>query len=101
MNSILPWSLLLLPLLAATVIVLVTKPFPGLSSFISVTAVLGSFICSCILFATPNLRAPEFTWLDLRPVLYVPLGCVLDDLSRTMLLLVTGIGAIIHVYSLG
>src|SRR5204862_3344222 len=41
------------------------------------------------------------TWVDLRPVLYVPLGFVLDDLTRTMLVLVTGIGALIHIYSLG
>src|SRR3954464_6607886 len=29
------------------------------------------------------------------------LGLVIDNLSRTMLLLVTGIGALIHIYSLG
>ena len=99
--SALPWSILLLPFLAAVFIVLFTKSRPGLSSFISVTAVLGCFAGSCVVFATPDIRALELTWIDLRPVFYVPLGFVLDDLTKTMLLLVTGVGALIHIYSLG
>jgi NADH-quinone oxidoreductase subunit L len=101
MSSALPWYILLLPFLAAVVIILLTKSYRGLSSFISVAAVLGSFVCSCLVFARPNLRSLELTWIDLRPVLYVPLGFVLDDLSKTMLLIVTGVGALIHIYSLG
>ncbi len=101
MMSALPWIILLLPLVAAAVIALVTKPWPGLSAFISVTAALAGFVMSCFVFATPDLQTFELTWLDLKPVLYVPIGFVLDDLARTMLLLVTGVGALIHVYSLG
>jgi NADH-quinone oxidoreductase subunit L len=101
MTSALPWLILLLPFFAAAVIVLFTKSLPSLSSFISVGAVLVSFVFSCIVFATPDIQALELTWLDLRPVLFVPLGLVLDDLTKTMLVLVTGIGALIHVYSLG
>jgi NADH-quinone oxidoreductase subunit L len=101
MSSALPWYVLLLPFFAAVAIVLITKSYRGLSSFISVAAVLGSFACSCVVFVMPNIRALELTWIDLRPVFYVPLGLVLDDLSRTMLVLVTGIGALIHIYSLG
>jgi NADH-quinone oxidoreductase subunit L len=99
--SAFPWYILLLPFFAAVVIVLFTKSFPGLSSFISVAAVLASFVLSCAVFVTPHLEAPGLTWLDLRPVLYVPLGLILDELTRTMLVLVTGIGALIHIYSLG
>ena len=99
--SLLPWYILLLPFCAAALIVLFTRSLPGLSSFISVAAVLASFASSCIVFATPPLETLELTWLDLRPVLYVPLGFVLDDLTKTMLVLVTGIGALIHIYSLG
>lgn len=101
MSSSLPWVLLLLPFFAAVAIVLLTKSFRGLSSLISVFATVVSFVCSCIIFARPNIQAVEFTWIDLRPVLYVPLGFVLDDLTKTMLVLVTGIGSIIQVYSLG
>src|SRR3954464_15147789 len=99
--SALPWYILLLPLLAAVVIVVFTRSFPGLSSFISVGAVLGSFVCSCLVFAQPAIKTFELSWIDLRPVLYVPLGFVLDNLAKTMLLLVTGIGGLIYVYLLG
>jgi len=100
-SALLPWYILLLPLIAAALIVLLTKSRPGLSSFVSVAAVLASFAMSCVVFATPNIQPIELTWIDLKPILYVPLGFVLDDLAKTMLLLVTGIGAVIHVYSLG
>src|SRR4051812_30367401 len=99
--SALPWYVLLLPLFSAAVIVLLTKRSPGLSSFISVTAALAGFAGSCLIFATADLQPLELTWIDLKPVLFVPLGFVLDDLAKTMLLLVTGVGALIHVYSLG
>ena len=97
----LPWYVLLLPLFAAAVIILFTQRSPGLSSFISVGAALAGFAGSCVIFATADLQPIELTWIDLKPVLYVPLGFVLDDLAKTMLLLVTGVGAVIHVYSLG
>lgn len=101
MNSTLPWFVLLLPFAAAVVIVLFAKPYHTLGSIISVGAALIGFICSCIVFLKPNMQTVELTWIDLRPVLYVPLGLLLDNLSRTMLVLVTGIGALIHIYSLG
>ena len=94
----LPWYILLLPLLSAIVITLFTHSSRGASSFISVVAVLVSFTCSCLVFAMSDISAPALTWIDLRPFFWVPLGLVLDDLSKTMLLLVTGIGALIHIY---
>lgn len=101
MNSSLPWFVLLLPFAAAVAIVLFPKPYPTLSSFVSVSVSLIGFICSCIVFLKPHMQTLEMTWIDLRPVLYVPLGLLLDDLSRTMLVLVSGIGALIQIYSLG
>ena len=101
MKSLLPWYILLLPLVSAVVITLVTHSSRVVSSYISVVAALVGFCCSCVVFAIHDISAPALTWLALPPLLSVPLGLVLDDLSKTMLLLVTGIGAVIHVYSLG
>jgi NADH-quinone oxidoreductase subunit L len=101
MSNTLPWFILLLPLVAAALIALVAKEWPGLSAFISVSAALAGFALSCFVFATPGIQSLELTWLDMRPVLYVPIGFALDDLARAMLVLVTGVGAVIHVYSLG
>src|SRR5436309_10566772 len=98
MKSILPWLILLAPLCSAAVITLFTL---RLSSFISIAAVFVSFICSCFMFARAGMPAPQFTWIDVRGVLTIPLGLTLDQLSRMMLVLVSGVGAVIHVYSLG
>ena len=101
MNSLLPWCALLLPLVAAIAITLFTLRFKALSSFLSVAAVLGSFGCSCLIFGSSSISAPAFTWIDISGVFQVPLGLVLDNLSKTMLVLVSGVGSLIHIYSLG
>ncbi|MDQ2867857.1 MAG: NADH-quinone oxidoreductase subunit L [Verrucomicrobiota bacterium] len=100
-TSSLPWYALLIPLLASAIIVLFTQRARTLSAMISVAAVLLSFLCSCLIFARPEITATEIPWIEMRGLLHVPLGFVLDQLSKTMLLLVTGIGALIHIYSLG
>src|SRR5437016_2518227 len=100
-NTLLPWFVLLLPLISAAVITFLTRRRKNVSSYISVAAVLGSFFCSCAIFTKLDISAPEFTWIDIRGVFSVPVGFVLDDLSRLMLLVVSGVGSLIHIYSLG
>src|SRR5438876_2538492 len=95
------WLIVLLPLVSAVVITLFTLRWKALSSFISIAAVLGSFACSCLIFQSTDVSAPEINWLDIGDALKVPLGLTLDRLSRTMLVLVSGVGAVIHIYSLG
>src|SRR5438876_3224553 len=101
MKSALPWYALLLPLVSAGAITLFTRRLKTLISLISVAAVMGSFLCSCLIFGQKGLSAPELKWIDFGTVFTVPFGFVLDDLSRMMLVLVSGIGALIHIYSLG
>src|SRR3989440_945553 len=101
MNSLLPWITLLAPLFSAVVITLFTLRWKAVSSFISVAAVLVSFACSCLIFARATGAAAEFTWIDISGALQVPVGLTLDQLSRTMAVLVSAVGATIHIYSLG
>src|SRR6266487_6355694 len=101
MNSILPWIILFTPLASAIVIVLFTLRWKAVSSFISIAAVLVSFTCSCLIFTQSGIAAAEFAWIDIGGALKVPLGFTLDQLSKTMLVLVSGVGATIHIYSLG
>src|SRR6266480_958522 len=101
MNSLLPWIVLLAPLVSAAVITLFTRRWKMLSSSISIAAVLVSFICSCFIFAHRTQRAAELMWISISGVFQVPLGLTLDHLSRTMAVLVSGVGAVIHIYSLG
>ena len=97
----LPWVVLLLPLASALIILCATRPLRSLSAFISVAAVLGSFAGACFIFFRATSAAPALSWIDLGPVFHVPLGLTLDPLSRSMLFMVTGVGALIHIYSLG
>ncbi len=99
--GLLPWIILLAPALAAGLITVATKRSPALSVFVSVAAVLLSFLLSCSAFAQPNLSAAEFTWINFPGVFSAPLGLILDPLSKTMLLIVTGIGSLIQIYSIG
>ena len=93
--------ILLTPLVSAALITLLTQRFRNFSAFISVTAILVSLACSWMVFIEPNVYVPEYTWIDVPGVFRVPLGMVLDNLSKTMLLVVTFVGALIHIYSLG
>ena len=101
MNSIVPWLILLAPLLSAVVITLFACRWKQLSSAISIAAVLVSFVCSCLVFARETTAANQFTWINIGGTLNVPLALTLDHLSRMMAVLVSGIGALIHIYSLG
>src|SRR6184192_650623 len=101
MDSILPWIILLAPLVSAAVITVFTLRWKTLSSAISVVAVLVSFTNSCLIFALSTSGAAEFTWIGIGGIFQVPFGLTLDPLSRTMVVLVSGVGAAIHIYSLG
>ncbi|MGI9088067.1 MAG: NADH-quinone oxidoreductase subunit L [Chthoniobacterales bacterium] len=101
MTSALPWYLLLLPLISAAAIVLLARRSGGISATVSVGAAVIGFVIACVVFASPRISANQLNWIDLRPLLFVPLGLTLDGLSKTMLVLVTSVGALIHIYSLG
>jgi NADH-quinone oxidoreductase subunit L len=100
-NTTLPWYVLLLPLASAGVITVFTRRSKTISSFISIAAVVTSFVCSCLIFRQTGTSASELTWIDIPGMLRVPLGLTLDALSKTMLVLVSGVGSLIHIYSLG
>jgi NADH-quinone oxidoreductase subunit L len=95
------WLVLLTPLVSAALIALITGRARRLSAGISVVAVLISFSCSCIVFVRSETGAAEIPWIEFHGILRVPIGFVLDSLSKTMLVLVSGVGALIHIYSLG
>src|SRR6266516_1970259 len=54
-----------------------------------------------LILLAPLVSAAEFTWIGISGVFQVPFGLTLDPLSRTMAVLVSGVGAVIHIYSLG
>jgi NADH-quinone oxidoreductase subunit L len=98
------WLILFLPLVSAAVITLVTRGNPARSGAISIAAVVVSFGFSLLLFVgLPESRLGQqlsFNWLTVGNF-SVDIGLRLDHLSLPMLLIVTGVGSLIHIYSWG
>ncbi len=99
MDARFPWFILLAPLLSAAVIQLFTRKSRGLSATLSVAAVCFCLLASVFVFLGGE-GTSEVPWLDFGPAFRVPIGVTIDGLSKVMLLVVTGIGALIHIYSL-
>src|SRR4051794_36604979 len=100
MNNNIPWFILVCPLLSAIFVLLFARKSAAMSSALSVFAVGCSLLGSIIAFLTPATISTQITFIDLGPAFRVPLGLVVDDLSRVMLLVVTGVGFLVHIYSL-
>jgi NADH-quinone oxidoreductase subunit L len=102
MKDLFPWLVLFLPLLAAIVITLFLQRKPGLSAAFSVGAVLISFAMSgCLMAEYLSGYSPDVSlnWLQVGR-LHISFGLHFDALSLLMLLIVTGIGSMIHIYSI-
>jgi NADH-quinone oxidoreductase subunit L len=101
MDPHLPWFILLCPLISALLIHLFFRRSPGLSETFSVAACAFALLASIGIWFSPvpTVRI-EVPWLDFRPAFYVPIGFTVDALSKVMLLVVTGVGTLVHVYSL-
>src|SRR5258708_33708800 len=97
-----PWFILLAPLVSAVVIQLFTRKSRGLSATLSIAAVCFALLGSIFVFFGPSggKEANEIPWLDFGPAFRVPIGMLVDDLSKVMILIVTGVGALVHIYSL-
>ena len=95
-------TILLLPLAAALLIALCPKRDPQRSANLSIGAIALGFVLSLGLFAFAPEKAVEtnFNWLAVGD-LKVSFGLLLDPLSKLMLLVVTGVGLMIHIYSRG
>ena len=102
--ELLPWLILFLPLVSAAVITLFTLRSKTVSSFISIGAIVTGFVLTLV-FINANGFHPEITetstsWLAIGG-LQMDFGLKLDALSLMMLLIVTGVGGAIHIYSFG
>jgi NADH-quinone oxidoreductase subunit L len=95
----------LLPLIGFLINGLFGKFLPkSVTGWIAALAILGSFICSVTLFnglnSTSSLNIDIFNWIAFSNI-NITFGFLIDPLTITMLLVVTGIGFLIHLYSIG
>jgi NADH-quinone oxidoreductase subunit L len=102
--ALLAWIILFLPLAAVVVITLFTQRNRRVSATLSVGAVVVGFILSAIIvkFAgwQPATSDVTVNWLTVGP-LQVDFGLHFDPLSLAMMLVVTGVASLIHIYSMG
>ena len=102
------WLTIALPLAGAVVLLLGGRATDAWGHLLGCATVIGSFVCGAVLFVHLLGRAGEdrvvhetlFSWVPVG-VLQVDFGLQLDALSVCFLLLITGVGALIHVYSVG
>jgi NADH-quinone oxidoreductase subunit L len=101
--EILPWLILFLPLLSVAVITLFTLRSKTVSSLISIGAIVTGFILALVFIFANGFHVNVETstnWLSIGG-LQIDFGLKLDALSLMMLLIVTGVGGAIHIYSYG
>ena len=99
--------LLFLPLLAFGINILVGKRLPRMGDWVSIAAILASFSFALSLFAymmfvryDPNFSVEwRWTWIDLGGFV-IELGVLVDNLTVMMLLVVTLVSSLIHIYSI-
>ncbi|MGC9942015.1 MAG: NADH-quinone oxidoreductase subunit L, partial [Verrucomicrobiota bacterium] len=103
-NEYFPWIILFLPLVATAVITIFTLRNKTVSSLISIGAIVAGFILTVMFIAAngfhPATSELSTNWLSVGG-LQVDFGLKLDALSLMMLLIVTGVGGAIHIYSFG
>jgi NADH-quinone oxidoreductase subunit L len=100
------WLLIALPLLGAAVLLLSGRRANGWGHLLGCATVLVAFGYGVALFASvagsgaPVRNLHLFTWIPVN-ALQVDFGLRIDPLSLVFVLLITGVGALIHIYSVG
>ena len=105
------WLVPLLPLIGFLIIGLGRNRLPhALIGIVGSGVVVISFLLSCMVFAdvyqarqlgeAASFTVSIFDWIQVGS-LKIGLSFLIDPLSSIMLLIVTGIGALIHIYSIG
>ncbi len=95
----------LLPLMGFLVNGLLGKYLPkGSTGWIGSLSVLASFICVLMIFkdlgAAQAIQIDVFNWISFGNI-DISFGLWIDSLTMIMLMVVTGVGFLIHLYSIG
>ena len=102
------WLLVAFPLVGALVLLLSGKRADKWGHYLGAALPIGSFVWAVVLFFSLKGKATAgrsvdnhlFTWIPVNGF-HVNAAFLLDPLSITFVLLITGVGSLIHVYSIG
>ncbi len=104
----LAWLLIVIPALSATVLLLIGRAGDGWGHFLGTLAPIASFAIGVCYFAQLLGRADEeravavplYDWISTGNW-HIGAGLLIDQLSIVFVLLITGVGSLIHIYSIG
>jgi NADH-quinone oxidoreductase subunit L len=104
----LQWLLIAIPLASGALLLVWGKESDRFGHLIGTAASAASFVLGVILFFTllgkdgddRSHAVSLFTWID-AGTFHVEMSFVYDQLSALFVLLITGVGTLIHVYSIG
>jgi NADH-quinone oxidoreductase subunit L len=104
----LAWLLFVLPAAGALVLFVAGRRADAWGHWLGVLTVAASFVIGLMIFVETAGLAPEertrelslFEWISVGD-LTIDFGLRLDPLSLTFVLLITGVGGLIHLYSVG
>ncbi len=102
------WLLVAIPLASATVLLLLGRKADKWGHWLGVLAVAATFVLGLAMFISlrgldPEARSAELSAFDFIAVggLQVDFGLLFDPLSGVFVLLITGVGSLIHIYAVG
>ena len=101
------WLLVAIPLVSAAILLLLGKKADKWGHWLGVLAVAASFVLGLIFFFSlrglDGNRSAEQSLFDFIVVgkLHVDFGLLFDPLSGVFVLLITGVGSLIHIYAVG
>ena len=102
------WLMIATPAIVAAMLLLAGKVADAWGHLLAVAAVLFSFAIAAVLFvqqlgadaAERAVSVPVYTWFTTGEWTF-EVGLLVDQLSILFALLVTGVGSLIHIYSIG
>jgi NADH-quinone oxidoreductase subunit L len=100
------WLIPALPLAAAIVNLLLGKrQLRQQTHWVATLAVGASFVLSCLVFwqlvnGAPSLDMTLYRWID-NGAFQVTIGFLVDPLTATMLIVVTSVSTLVHIFSIG
>ena len=100
MDSFVPWLLLALPLLSAVAIHLGLKRNQAISAIVSTASAALTLILAIVLLLHKEDVHVAFNWISIGGFAGIKLGLDLDQLAKGMMLVVTGVGFLVHLFSL-
>jgi len=93
-----PWLLFILPLASAAIIQLGLKRSATASAYLSTASAVVTFLVALLLIGKDY--SGSFTWISAGS-LDLKIGYNLDQLATGMMIVVSGIGMLVHIFSLG